>query len=175
MSTIAPAADFGVMVDPLAPRPRRAGFWIRLLAALIDGVVFLVLQVASNLALNSVWQRTLDADRAYAAAALVVSAGWSLYTLLEIFTAGTLGKLALGLRIRQQDGRPADRWRLFLRWESKQLPILAAAGFALTGFIAFQLLSAFMYTIVLAGCFFAANDDHLAWHDQWAGTCVRWK
>ena len=26
--------------------------------------------------------------------------------------------------------------------------------------------------IVVIGCFFAANDDRLAWHDQWAHTAV---
>jgi uncharacterized RDD family membrane protein YckC len=146
----------------------RAGFWIRLSAALIDGVAALVVMIAVSASLYSAGI-SIERSNAAAFAALLP------YTMLEILTRGTPGKLLLGLRIARADGSPADFWRLCLRWSTKQGPMIFQILYLLTRFPAFYLIGGFYGLVVFVGCFYASNDDKLAWHDQWAGTAVMHK
>jgi uncharacterized RDD family membrane protein YckC len=152
--------------------PHRAGFVIRFVATLIDGAALLVLGIASSVAMQAVWRSTADFTRASAVANAILYGVWLLYSLTEIFFAGTPGKWATGLRIRTFDGLWADKWRLLLRWQTKQLPMLCGALSALVAFAGLQLLGGLSNMIILTGCLFAMNEDHLTWHDQWAGTSV---
>ena len=70
------------------------------------------------------------------------------------------------------NGEAADRWRLFLRWETKHLPLLATMLFEATGYVPAWLLAGLMNTIISVGCLMALNDDQLTWHDEWARTAV---
>ena len=90
------------------------------------------LRVLSAAAMQSVWQRTASASEADAVAAGVLYGGWILYSFCEVFIAGTPGKWLTGLRIRALNGSPADKWRLFLRWQTKQSPMICAGLFALS-------------------------------------------
>jgi uncharacterized RDD family membrane protein YckC len=94
------------------------------------------------------------------------------YTSMEFFLAATPGKLILRQRIAGADARAAGRWRLFLRWSTKQMPLLCEFLFIFTGGTVFYYVGGLEWILVLIGCLFAANDEKLAWHDQWAGTAV---
>jgi uncharacterized RDD family membrane protein YckC len=101
----------------------------------------------------------------------IISAVLLLYASQEIWFGATLGKRVLGLRIRRIDGE-LDRWNLLLRWLTKQMPVILYPLFALTGFALFYYIGGLMNALVFIGCLFAANDDKLAWHNQWSHTAV---
>ena len=150
----------------------RAGFWIRTLAALLDLFAMTPVYFIATTVMLAVWERVGGRVRAEAIASAILLCGWLAYTSFEIWTAGTPGKLILRLRVKSADGTPADFWRKVLRWSTKQLPMISNLLFVLTAFGPFYLLSGFSSLVVLVGCLFAANDDHLTWHDQWSGTAV---
>jgi uncharacterized RDD family membrane protein YckC len=140
----------------------RVGFWYRVLAAVIDGALFLPIGLALLILLR---------DSPYAAA-VASSVAWLAYSSLEVAAAGTPGKLVLGLRIAYPDGSTADRWTLFLRWSTKQLPAILGLLYLLTTFVPVRLLANFAELLVLIGCLFASTDSKQAWHDRWAKTAV---
>jgi uncharacterized RDD family membrane protein YckC len=150
----------------------RAGFWIRLVATLIDFAVAVLLGIAASVVMVIIWDRVGGRARAERIAQFILYSSFLLYTTLEIFVAGTLGKLLLGLRITQQDGHAADVWRRILRWSTKQFWLLATMLFLMSGLRVFYAISGLSSLVVAVGCLYASNDDHLTWHDQWAGTAV---
>lgn len=140
----------------------RVGFWFRVLATVIDAALFLPLWLLL-LVLLFEWPH---------AAAVGSAVAWLLYSSLEVAAAGTPGKLVLGLRIAYPDGSTADRWTLFLRWSTKQLPVMAILLYLLTDFVPLRLLAGFAELFVGIGCLFASTDLKQAWHDQWSKTAV---
>ena len=102
----------------------------------------------------------------------VIYAVWLAYTSMETWLAATPGKMVLRLRVSNLDCTPADFWRLFLRWSTKWSWLVLSLLFLLIEWPPLYVLSGFISLIVVIGCFFAANDDRLAWHDQWAHTAV---
>ena len=149
----------------------RAGFWIRTLAAVIDLVAFLPVYIVAIIAMTAVSQRVGNARGQWIGASLI-DALWLIYSSFEIWTSATPGKLLLRLRIRANDGSAADFWRKFLRWSTKQYWWICSVLWLLSGFVPFYVLGGFISGMVLVGCLAAADDDHLSWHDQWAGTAV---
>jgi uncharacterized RDD family membrane protein YckC len=147
---------------------KRVGFWLRVLALLIDSVFVLLLLMLCrflNLQITGNAESSRLADGLFYAVVLI-------YTLTEVFFAATPGKLFLKLRIGRNDCAIADKWRLSLRWSTKQLPLILVLMFVATNWPPFMLLRGLSSAIILLGCFYAANDDKLSWHDQWAGTAV---
>ena len=57
-------------------------------------------------------------------------------------------------------------------WQTKQLPVIALILNSLSHVNGFRLIGGLANLIIAVGCLFAANDDRLAWHDQWSGTAV---
>jgi uncharacterized RDD family membrane protein YckC len=149
----------------------RTGFLIRTAAALLDLIAMVPVCVLATVVMVSLWDR-VGRERAEWIASVLLYALWVGYSTLEIWTAGTPGKLILRMRISSVDGSPADGWQRFLRWSTKQLPIISALLWLLTGFVPLYTLSGFSGLIVTIGCIAAINDDHLAWHDQWSRTAV---
>lgn len=154
--------------------PTRVGFFSRLGAAALDLLLFLPVLVLlvvlfALLAADGSLGDAAAAERAFAASLL---AGWLLYSATELVWAATPGKMILGQRIAAADHRPAGFWRLFLRWSTKQLPVIAGLLFVLTDFVLLQLLGGFMNVVLTAGFLAAANDDKRSWLDEWAGTAV---
>lgn len=143
----------------------RIGFWWRVLAALIDGVFVVVLGFALMAVAQAGQLSQLMFDLIWLGSLL-------LYSTSEVLFRGTPGKLLLGLRIAAINRAPGDGWRLFLRWSTKQLPLVAMLLFSITAWPLFYLLQGISALFVAIGCLYAANDDKLAWHDQWAGTAV---
>ena len=150
----------------------RAGFWVRVTATLLDGILLVVIYVISIVSLVAMNEPVREGSRPLNVAEAIVWLAWLMYSTMEVFSAGTFGKKILGLRIARLDDGSADRWRLFLRWQTKQLPVIALILALLTGASAFRLLGGFANLIIAVGCLFAGNDDRLAWHDHWSGTAV---
>ncbi|HEY2585993.1 MAG TPA: RDD family protein [Tepidisphaeraceae bacterium] len=90
--------------------PKRAGFWWRAGALLLDGVllgILLLLVLAIQAYLDT--QHLLDAPTRFVFSLL----GYIVplfYTATEIAIAGTPGKLITGLRITNLDGSEAPPW-----------------------------------------------------------------
>ena len=146
--------------------PQRAGFWIRVLAAVIDIVAMIVISIA----LAVMMQAIPDVDAR--TVQTIVYAAWLGYTTFEIWTAATPGKLILRLRISEQDCTPAEFWRRVLRWSTKQFWLIAYLFFLLSTSWVLYAIGGFSSLIVTIGSLYAANDDRLTWHDQWAHTAV---
>jgi uncharacterized RDD family membrane protein YckC len=110
-------SDFPVPAEPpvLAPAWRPAGFWVRVAAALIDGVVLSPLTVGSFCALFSVKSLPL---------VLLLSLPGLVYKpLLESRYGATLGKMACGLRVIDRRGGRLGLGAAYLRFA----PFLAQA------------------------------------------------
>jgi uncharacterized RDD family membrane protein YckC len=150
---------------------QRRGFWIRVLAAVIDLSILLPLIVAAEWVAfvfsSGATRAAGDGDRDIPMALVYVT-----YSLTEIFFSASPGKMILGLRIGASNGIDADRWRLFSRWSTKHSGMICFLLFSISGFGFLHFLSGCLNCIMGLGCFFAANDDKQAWHDQWCGTAV---
>ena len=169
-SRVSPQATW----TPPPPPPRYASFWIRVGATLIDWLVFTPLWIPFLIA---VWNRmSTEIDRSiatgqrvdmtaymgrYAAWALGVAVVTYAYQALMVrFFGGTLGKLAVGIRVRTADGNIVG-WR-----EALLRPIL-------------QLLVSFGSFVPGAGLITLLDDLWMLWdrqrqtlHDKVAGTIV---
>jgi uncharacterized RDD family membrane protein YckC len=147
---------------------KRVGFWLRVLASLIDSVFVLLLlmfSLAAHLLIIGNARSSRLFDGFFWTAILI-------YTATEVFLAGTPGKRILRIKIGRNDCTSADKWRLGLRWSTKQLPLILLLLFIATNWLFFTILRGLTAAVVFFGCFYAANDDKLSWHDQWAGTAV---
>ncbi|MFN8612663.1 MAG: RDD family protein [Vulcanimicrobiota bacterium] len=93
------------------------------------------------------------------------------YNLMEAFFGWTPGKLAMGLRVKNEDGNNPGLGQVFARWLIKHNAILVAlltfVGLAPAAFVA-PLLQA----LVFGGCFLALGASRQALHDQLTHTAV---
>jgi uncharacterized RDD family membrane protein YckC len=97
---------------------RPAGFWIRLIAVLVDALVITFVQASFNVVASIVYG--LDRNEAWGVTpissffTLVFSAAYM--TLLHASTGQTIGKLVVGVRVVALDGTPPELGAAFLRW-----------------------------------------------------------
>jgi len=154
----------------------RAGFWIRVLATVIDLVVVGMLSVVGGtVTIAALMSAGATADTAQRAGGIASVALVLLYTSADVWFAGTPGKLVLGLRIGSAAGQRAGRWTLALRWSTKYYATLVALAHAVTLDAGSELLARWMNTVVMVGCLQALHESRRAWHDEWAGTAVLWR
>jgi len=93
----------------------------------IDLILLGLIQVIVVAVLVAMGDPAVEGSRSMNLATAIVWSVWLMYSSMEIFSGGTLGKKLFGLRIARQDGK-ADQWRLFLRWLTKQFPAIAMAS-----------------------------------------------
>jgi uncharacterized RDD family membrane protein YckC len=110
---------------PSVPPLRYATFWIRVGAALIDGLVLLPLSLPLLIAignrLSNEFDRFVQTDQTVRFDAIIGDyIGWALLALLGTYAyqalmvryfGGTLGKLAVGIRVRIAGTAAAVGWR----------------------------------------------------------------
>jgi uncharacterized RDD family membrane protein YckC len=126
-----------------------AGFWKRLAAALIDGILLFVAYLAGAFVMGFIYGAiTLDegdeiSDAAANAIAWVTWAGtlvlgWLYYALMESSsTQATLGKMALGIRVTDAQGRRVSFGRATGRYFSKIISgIILYIGYIMIAFTA---------------------------------------
>jgi uncharacterized RDD family membrane protein YckC len=170
----------------------RAGFGVRLVALVIDMVLLVAISVVIGLMAGSSTAVLLHklgfsaaiADPGSAALATglmaigvfllvtsLVATFLSLpYNLMEAFFGWTPGKLATGLRVRNQDGSRPTLGQVFSRWLIKHNAILLA----LLTFVGLPvaIFSPFLQAAVFLGCFLALGQSRQALHDSLTHTAV---
>ena len=119
-----------------------SGFWIRFVAAIIDGIIVGVIA--------SVFLFAGANQTAYSAFDTVI--GWVYYTAMTATRSQTLGKMAVGIKVIREDGSPPD-WTVAL--------IREVPGKIVSGIV-------FLLGYIWAG--FDAKKQ--AWHDKIAKTYV---
>ena len=119
-SPFPPAPGWAPAPEPIAP-PAYAGFWIRVLASIIDSLVLAPLYIPLAIRLIDQLHITSSTDVSSIDFGQVSGEliGWALVLqfvryVYELVMIGqwnaTVGKFAVGIRVRQTDGSPAT-WR----------------------------------------------------------------
>jgi len=150
--------------SPIRSGRSYAGFWIRLVAYLLDSVVCLLGAGVVALVLFAVLSVPLAAVRSgdagvqlaalggvFALGILALAGGWLYYALFECSSwQATPGKRILGMKVTGLDGRPISFGRASGRFWSKFLSNILYLGFIMIGF----------------------SDQKQGLHDMIAGTLV---
>lgn len=130
-----------------------AGFWIRALAFVIDGLLMLFVQASYNAVAALVFgvdpERSWDVSSAVSFFTLVFAALYT--TVLHASVGQTVGKMLARIRVVALDGEPPEGGAAFLRW--------------LGYFVSF---ATFGFGFLMAGL----RTDKRALHDVIAGTRV---
>jgi uncharacterized RDD family membrane protein YckC len=166
----------------------REGFLIRLLAVLIDavifGVVWFVLALIFGVSMmgangvagqpNAAGNQTGQAVAVAGSFAflLVLSIFGICYNLTEIFLAATPGKMALGLRIANEDGTPASTATLATRWAVKNSGSILRFLAVVSGLAFLGTIGGLAGLVIVIGCFFVLGAARQAFHDMAAKTAV---
>jgi uncharacterized RDD family membrane protein YckC len=194
-SDIAPLRPAGL----LAARPheavtqQRAGFFLRAAATLLDLALFVLLYFTVTYSLTRLPGRTVDVDPVRLSATLG-NVLWLMYSSLEWLTGRTPGKLILRMKITADDGSPAARWQLLLRWAAKQSPrlfglldaimitwlvqtLIAHNGLSVfyhdpTDFKLARIIGELLAYVVVLGFLLTLRPDRKSLHDHLTGTAV---
>ena len=150
----------------------RVGFWRRVLAAVVDvalfapvALLFLVIEGYVR-----IWSEIGRAGvRVYQLTTPVLLL---VYFSFEFGMAASAGKLLTRLEIRNIDGSEASMATLVHRWTTKWSFVLVAIVAILLNQPLLAWLSNLLGLLVFLGCFAAAGESRLAWHDRWAKTAV---
>jgi uncharacterized RDD family membrane protein YckC len=121
---VPPAAPIVSIYAPPVAGAAYAGFWLRFIAAIIDGlilgipIVFIAVFIAAGMGISGAFQNIRPGDNPGAVFALLgvgfilavvavsIVGGWLYYSLMESSSLqGTLGKKALGLYVTDLEGR----------------------------------------------------------------------
>jgi hypothetical protein len=135
--TSPPTTDGGVRTSPerpryvthRTPRPRPIGLVGHLTAAFVDFLMFVGIVTPLLMLVTKVVAAALPESFQWPSD-LFDLAWWfmiGVYLAADVLFAATPGKRMVSLRIRMASGARASRWRLFLRWCVKILPLPFAA------------------------------------------------
>ena len=126
-----------------------AGFWRRLGAYLIDGLLLGTVQATITILVYTIAPYDLRAQVNVLPVSILV--GWAYYALMESSPAqATVGKIALGIYVTDREGDPIDFRRASIRFWAKVISSLA----------------------LMLGWLMAALPRKRALHDYLAGTLV---
>ena len=170
----------------------RAGFAIRSAAAVIDVVLLLAMSLILGMmagSLSTLLLHRFGLDHLHhdpvghvlasglfgififvLVTALMMSLLSLPYNLMEAFFGWTPGKLATGLRVRNQDGNLPSFAQVFSRWLIKHNGILLS----LLTFVGIPVLflGPPLQALVFGGCFMALASSRMTLHDHICGTAV---
>lgn len=151
-----------------------AEWWERLVARVIDGILFGVVQLLLSAILVPVFLFTTAYTLAFVLPALITGVGYLAYDFLMHSRGGqTLGKIVMRIRVTAPDGRPPDQATLLKR--ATIFPgLMAIAG--LFGFVGVTggLMWVLVAVLSLVDGIFVITEPPLrrALHDRWTGTIV---
>lgn len=95
-----------------------------------------------------------------------------IYSLLEAFTGLTVGKLLLGIRIKNEDGTEGNTSLYLKRWAIKNINTLCSLAGGITSMSFLSTIGGLCGFIIFIGCFFALGEKRQALHDTLAKTAV---
>lgn len=93
------------------------------------------------------------------------------YNLMEAFFGWTPGKLAMGLRVRNEDGGNPSLPQVFSRWLIKHNGILIGL-LTFIGLAPAAVVAPFLQVAVFVGCFLVLGAQRQALHDMATHTAV---
>jgi uncharacterized RDD family membrane protein YckC len=189
------APNASLDVSASAAGPARVGFWPRLGAAMIDGIVVVIVGVLISGFVASLFpdylahmmekaQAKLDpkvAEQMHSITkvtitimrvGMAVSLFSLVYALGEGLAGRALGKLLLGLRIADVNARPASTGRLLGRVAIKQAQGLCTLLAMTTGVYVLETVGQVVGWVVGIGCLFVLAQHRRALHDLAVGTAV---
>ena len=112
-----------------------AGFWRRVAAVIIDGLILAIVEVPLNIGVApDAWsQNPSRASTAYTISTLI---SWLYYSLMESSARqATVGKMALGIKVTDTDGRRITFGRATGRYFAKILSgLILGIGFLMAAF-----------------------------------------
>lgn len=169
--------------------PERIGFGTRLGALIIDSVIISVISfmlgmvgLASGGLLgaaagagigqtpeSAVGGGLIGAITGFVTGALIAS---FVYSLLEAFTGLTIGKLLLGIRIKNEDGSDGNTQLYLKRWAIKNIGTLCSLIALVTHISFISTVGSLCSLAIFIGCFLALRDNKQTLHDQLAKTAV---
>lgn len=161
----------------------RSGAGIRLLAVVLDAIVFVTLVVAALTAWGyatglfggavSELPRGAASERALAIPyVILVAAIYNAYYGLEIFLGASLGKLLLRRRICSADGSTAPFASLLCRYCLKHSPTLLGVLGYLLGSHHLGLLSSALNLVGAFGVLMIFGSEKQTWYDRFTDTAV---
>lgn len=136
-------------LEPIAVR-KFAGFWIRFVAAILDGLVLQALTLILNFLFAGDWR-----DVPFWLELVETLIGFAYYIILTARGGQTLGKMICGIQVIRQSGEPLSYGRAFLR---------EIIGKFISGII-------LLIGYIMAGL----NKEKKALHDMLADTYVVYK
>ncbi len=153
---------------------KRVGFFPRLLAAILDMIILMILVYIVNMLTGS--QLSTDPSQMFGGdgpaiplSGIVIAL---LYTSLEIWMAATPGKMILKLKIKNVKGKNGTSSVLFIRWIFKQSAQILSLLFVLTHIQPIWYLQSLLGIVIFVGCFFTLGKNKQALHDMLAKTAV---
>lgn len=96
----------------------------------------------------------------------------TVYNLLEAFTGATVGKMLIGLKVGDAAGMKASLGKLFFRYAIKNIMYLCSVVAGLLGLKFLGTVGSVLGLIVFLGCFLVLTKPRQALHDLIAGTAV---
>jgi uncharacterized RDD family membrane protein YckC len=113
-----------------------AGFWRRVAAAIVDGLIVGIVTVPLSLALGGDNMGSASSSYSPAASSLSTVVSWLYYALMESSAKqATLGKMALGIRVTDLDGNRVGFGKATGRYFGKILSaLILGIGFLMVAF-----------------------------------------
>jgi uncharacterized RDD family membrane protein YckC len=139
-----PAYSYAAMMEPPA-HLLYAGFWLRVAAILVDGLIFSPLSISSLLFQHWAQNAVQNSDDVAAKLGLglalmasgffLITARWLYFALLESSPwQATVGKKVLGIRVTGMDGQRIGFWRATGRYFGKFISaLILCIGFMMAG------------------------------------------
>lgn len=146
--------------------PRYAGFWIRVVANLIDGIILIIVQFGSGYLLYGNFDFVMAPPQMYTVALTVVYCGY--YSIMESSPLqATVGKIAVGIRVINYSGERITLLQALLRLVIS-LPgsVASVLGASLGIQSAVGIIPLISYVMV------AFDPKKQGWHDKMSSTYV---
>ena len=167
----------------------RIGFGTRLGAFIIDAIIICIIAfilgmmglagggilgaatgaAVGNSAEGALGGGIVGAIMGFVAGAVIAS---FVYSLLEAFTGLTIGKILLGIRVKNQDGTVGNTGLYLKRWAIKNISTLCSVAALITSMDFLSSIGSLCGLIIFIGFFLALRDNKQTLHDQLAKTAV---
>jgi uncharacterized RDD family membrane protein YckC len=164
---------------------KRIGFGKRLLAMIIDFILFFLICGILSFIFAGLITGLLDAFNinkdittvagifgALAGLLFILPFMYFIYYLIEGFTGYTLGKFILGIRVGTEDGKIAGTSVLIMRYLIKSSSTFISIISLFTGIEFLGTISTFCSFILFVGCFLVLTENRQSIHDLLSKTAV---